>query len=59
MTCTFGYMDFMIIYKWFLNFTGDNAAYAPSIITLLINMPLAGGAPGGEPAGENPYLYGN
>ena len=35
--CTFGYMDFMVIFKWLKVY--DSSA-APSIITTLINMTL-------------------
>lgn len=38
MILLFGYMDFLIIYKW-LTFWPD-ASVAPSIITTMINMPL-------------------
>nr|QBH22568.1 V-type proton ATPase subunit a [Philasterides dicentrarchi] len=53
MALTFGYMDFMIIYKWFCNFQEAESQFAPSIITLLINMPLKFGSPDG------PVLYGD
>jgi len=36
-TLMFGYMDFLIIYKWLKNWTNLTP---PSIITTLINMPL-------------------
>ena len=45
-------MDFMIFYKWTVNYA-NRTNDAPSIITLLINMPLKLGAPGG------PALYNN
>jgi len=35
----FGYMDFLIVYKWTVDWTG-NTANAPSIITTMINLPL-------------------
>lgn len=35
----FGYMDFLIIYKWNVNW-GLYPANAPSIITTMINLPL-------------------
>lgn len=35
----FGYMDFLIIYKWLTDWGYYNPA-APSIITTMINMPL-------------------
>jgi V-type H+-transporting ATPase subunit a len=38
----FGYMDLMIICKWLTDFTGRESE-APSIITNMINMALAGG----------------
>jgi V-type H+-transporting ATPase subunit a len=54
MMVTFGYMDFLIFLKWATSFWTLNsetkvfydydAQYAPSIITLLINMPLKLGA---------------
>ncbi|CAD8142676.1 unnamed protein product [Paramecium pentaurelia] len=40
--CSFGWMDFLIIYKWFINWTGRTDE-APSVITLMINMILAPG----------------
>lgn len=39
MLCTFGLMDFMFIYKWFQDYTG-NESQAPSVITLLIGLVL-------------------
>jgi len=38
-TFLFGYMDFLIVYKWLQNWS-DNTAVAPSIITTMINLPL-------------------
>lgn len=38
----FGYMDLMIICKWMTDFTGRESQ-APSVITNMINMALAGG----------------
>jgi V-type ATPase 116kDa subunit family len=38
MILLFGYMDFLIVYKW-LTYWPD-ASVAPSIITTMINMPL-------------------
>lgn len=35
----FGYMDFLIIYKWLKDW-GYGNAHAPSIITTMINLPL-------------------
>jgi len=40
-TLLFGYMDFLIVYKWLKDWT--NLA-PPSIITTLINLPLKFGA---------------
>lgn len=39
MVLLFGYMDFLIIYKWTVDW-GFYPANAPSIITTMINMPL-------------------
>lgn len=39
MVLLFGYMDFLIFYKWTVDWTG-NTANAPSIITTMINLPL-------------------
>jgi V-type H+-transporting ATPase subunit a len=36
----FGYMDFLIIYKWLIPWNTKTIPYAPSIITTMINMPL-------------------
>lgn len=38
MLVTFGYMDFMIIFKWLHQY--DPTYLAPSIITIMINMIL-------------------
>jgi len=46
MVLTFGYMDFLIFYKWTRNYWPDKTDQAPSIITVMINMPLAIGNPG-------------
>jgi V-type H+-transporting ATPase subunit a len=35
----FGYMDFLIIYKWLKDW-GYGNPHAPSIITTMINLPL-------------------
>ena len=35
----FGYMDFLIVYKWLESWDG-NTANAPSIITTMINMAM-------------------
>ena len=49
MICTFGLMDFMIVYKWLTSFA--NPGDAPSVITLLIGLALT---PFDEP---NPPLW--
>lgn len=38
MVLLFGYMDFLIVYKWLQEW--PNPEVAPSIITTMINMPL-------------------
>lgn len=38
----FGYMDMLIVIKWFTNYTG-HTDQAPSIITTMVSMFLAGG----------------
>lgn len=38
----FGYMDFLIIFKWLKDW-GYDSPHAPSIITTMINLPLAVG----------------
>jgi V-type H+-transporting ATPase subunit a len=50
MFCTFVYMDVMIVIKWLTPWgtAAYNTANAPSIITLLINMPLKGGSTEGK-----------
>jgi V-type H+-transporting ATPase subunit a len=50
MICTFGFMDYMIVFKWLHSY---DPAVAPSIITLLINMALDPFAP------SNPPLWGD
>ena len=52
MTFTFAYMCFMIIYKWCINWSKHLDA-APSIITLMIDIPLKMGSPDKKP------LWGN
>jgi V-type ATPase 116kDa subunit family len=39
MVLLFGYMDFLIVYKWLQNW-GYYSTVAPSIITTMINLPL-------------------
>ena len=50
MICTFGFMDYMIVFKWLHAY---DPSQAPSIITLLINMALDPFAP------SNPPLWGD
>lgn len=47
MLCTFGYMEFTIIFKWLKDYGSieEKASRAPSIISLMINMPLKEGLP--------------
>ena len=40
MVLLFGYMDFLIIFKWNKNYGEFYPADAPSIITTMINLPL-------------------
>jgi V-type H+-transporting ATPase subunit a len=40
MIVLFAYMDFLIIYKWNIDWTAATIPNAPSIITTMINMPL-------------------
>ena len=40
MVLLFGYMDFLIVYKWTIDWNAVGTANAPSIITTMINMPL-------------------
>jgi V-type H+-transporting ATPase subunit a len=42
MTLLFGYMDFLIIFKWKVDW-GYYSPVAPSIITTMINLPLGMG----------------
>jgi V-type H+-transporting ATPase subunit a len=46
---TFGYMDFLVIYKWLSDFTGEKSISAPSIINQMINLPLKAGSTDGTP----------
>lgn len=46
MISTFGYMDFLIFYKWSCNYM-ENGWEAPGIINQMINLPLAAGSTGG------------
>lgn len=40
MVLLFGYMDFLIIFKWLKPWPEQDSWKAPSIITTLINLPL-------------------
>lgn len=48
MLVTFGYMDFLIFYKWGSDWR-SNSSKSPSIITTMINMPLKLGSTDGTP----------
>ena len=48
MFVTFSYMCIMIIFKWLENWEGKENL-APSIITIMINIPLKSGNPGDLP----------
>jgi len=51
MCVTFGYMDILIFMKWGINWEepGRGTDKAPSIIGVLINLPLALGSTKGTP----------
>lgn len=38
MICTFVYMDYLIIYKWFQDYSSSAGAKAPSIISTMISI---------------------
>lgn len=38
MLCTFAYMDFLIIYKWSKDYSGEKSQYSPSIIATMISV---------------------
>ena len=40
MVLLFGYMDFLIIFKWLKEWDASNIEESPSIITTMINLPL-------------------
>ena len=40
MVLLFGYMDFLIVFKWTIDWNVVGTQNAPSIITTMINMPL-------------------
>ena len=54
LSCTFGYMDFLICYKWLKNTWNLNEP--PSIITTLINMILKPTAAPNPPIFEDPGM---
>mmetsp|Transcript_39505 Transcript_39505/g.63362 ORF Transcript_39505/g.63362 Transcript_39505/m.63362 type:complete len:868 (+) Transcript_39505:122-2725(+) len=43
MMCTFGYMCFMIIYKWTIDYSGEGADEPPALIQTMIKMFLSPG----------------
>jgi V-type H+-transporting ATPase subunit a len=46
----FGYMDFLIVYKWLVAWgTERDTSLAPSIITQMIDIPLSLGSTSGKP----------
>lgn len=49
MSCTFGYMITMIIIKWNIDWSQYGTDYAPSIITIMINIALKSGDTEGKP----------
>lgn len=49
MICTFGYMCFLIIFKWMFPWDSTNLENARSIITVMINMFLGLGSTNNEP----------
>lgn len=59
MVVMFGYMDFLIVFKWLKPWTPESAEFAPSIITTMINIPLKLGhtteGSGGEPLWGDSY----
>lgn len=44
MICLFGYMDLLIVLKWLTDWTTVGISNAPSIITIMIDIPLEFGA---------------
>mmetsp|Transcript_88153 Transcript_88153/g.132108 ORF Transcript_88153/g.132108 Transcript_88153/m.132108 type:complete len:87 (+) Transcript_88153:1918-2178(+) len=49
MVLTFGFMDFMIFYKWTVDWNELGTNLAPNIINVLIDMPLKLGSMDGKP----------
>ena len=56
MTLIFGYMDFMIIYKWCMSWK-DHENLAPNITSSLLNMFLKLGAIDGDPNDDVRFLF--
>ncbi|ETO21268.1 V-type proton ATPase, partial [Reticulomyxa filosa] len=48
MVCFFGYMVFLIFYKWCINWSTSTLTDTPSLITVLINMFLSPGSIGSD-----------
>lgn len=46
MLATFVYMDYLIIYKWSIDYTGEKSAQAPSIIATMIAVYAGFGSEG-------------
>lgn len=44
LACLFGYMDLLIVLKWLTDWTTVGTSNAPSIITIMIDIPLKFGA---------------
>lgn len=40
MVILFGYMDFLIVFKWLKDWTKEGTQWAPSIITTMMNIGL-------------------
>ena len=49
LSCTFGYMCMIVIYKWLIDWQSIGTEKAPSIITSMINMFLRAGSAGETP----------
>lgn len=55
--CLFGYMDYLIIAKWLMDWDQYNTSFAPSIISVMIDMCLNQGKP--SAADELPLVGGS
>jgi V-type H+-transporting ATPase subunit a len=55
--CLFGYMDYLIIAKWLMPWDTLNTSFAPSIISVMIDMCLSQGKPSSP--GELPIVGGS